>query len=63
MALRDILIIPDKRLREVSKPVAKIDASIAVALARAGRPTRFEWNYGFIREAIIASPTDKLVRA
>jgi peptide deformylase len=28
MALRDILILPDKRLRQVSKPVAKIDASI-----------------------------------
>jgi peptide deformylase len=28
MALRDILSIPDKRLRQVSKPVAKIDASI-----------------------------------
>jgi peptide deformylase len=28
MALRDILIIPDKRLRQVSKPVAKIDALV-----------------------------------
>ena len=28
MALRDILILPDKRLRQVSKPVAKVDASI-----------------------------------
>src|SRR6266849_2762650 len=27
MALRDILIIPDKRLRQVSKPVGKIDAA------------------------------------
>jgi peptide deformylase len=27
MALRDILIIPDKRLRQVSKPVVKIDAA------------------------------------
>jgi peptide deformylase len=27
MAVRDILIIPDKRLRQVSKPVAKIDAA------------------------------------
>ena len=27
MAVRDILILPDKRLRLVSKPVAKIDAS------------------------------------
>jgi len=25
MAVRDILILPDKRLRLVSKPVAKID--------------------------------------
>jgi peptide deformylase len=28
MAVRDIIILPDKRLRQVSKPVAKIDASI-----------------------------------
>ncbi len=28
MALRDILILPDKRLRLVSKPVAKVDAAI-----------------------------------
>jgi len=28
MALRDILILPDRRLRSVSKPVAKIDANI-----------------------------------
>ena len=28
MTVRDILIIPDKRLRQVSKPVAKVDASI-----------------------------------
>jgi peptide deformylase len=28
MALRDILILPDKRLRLVSKPVARIDAGI-----------------------------------
>lgn len=28
MSIREILILPDKRLREVSKPVAKIDASI-----------------------------------
>lgn len=28
MALRDILVIPDKRLRIVSKPVATVDASI-----------------------------------
>jgi peptide deformylase len=28
MALRDILIIPDKRLRQVSKPVGKIDAEV-----------------------------------
>jgi peptide deformylase len=27
MAVRDILILPDKRLRTVSKPVAKIDAA------------------------------------
>jgi peptide deformylase len=27
MAVRDILILPDKRLRQVSKPVAKIDAA------------------------------------
>ena len=28
MALRDILILPDKRLREVSEPVKKIDAGV-----------------------------------
>ena len=28
MALREILILPDKRLRQVSEPVKKIDASI-----------------------------------
>ena len=28
MALRDILILPDKRLRLVSEPVAKVDAAI-----------------------------------
>jgi peptide deformylase len=28
MALRDILILPDKRLRAVSKPVAKIDSDV-----------------------------------
>jgi peptide deformylase len=28
MALRDILIIPDKRLRQVSEPVKKIDAGL-----------------------------------
>ena len=28
MALRDILILPDKRLRLVSKPVARVDAAI-----------------------------------
>jgi peptide deformylase len=28
MAVRDILIIPDKRLRQVSKPVAKVDAGV-----------------------------------
>lgn len=30
-------------------------------LARAGRPTNFEWHYGFITHATIASPTDKVV--
>jgi peptide deformylase len=28
MAVRDILILPDKRLRLVSKPVAKVDSSV-----------------------------------
>src|SRR6266487_4012137 len=28
MALRDILILPDKRLRQISEPVKKIDAGI-----------------------------------
>ena len=27
MAVRDILILPDKRLRQLSKPVAKVDAA------------------------------------
>src|SRR6185312_1686914 len=27
MPVRDILVLPDKRLREVSKPVARIDAA------------------------------------
>jgi len=30
MALRDILILPDKRLRQVSEPVKKIDAPISI---------------------------------
>ena len=33
MALRDILILPDKRLRLVSKPVAKVDAAIRTLVA------------------------------
>jgi peptide deformylase len=33
MALRDIIVLPDKRLREVSKPVAKIDASVKALVA------------------------------
>jgi peptide deformylase len=33
MALRDILILPDKRLRQVSKPVGKIDSSIKKLVA------------------------------
>src|SRR5262249_60161970 len=28
MALRDILVLPDKRLRQVSDPVKKIDAGV-----------------------------------
>src|SRR5690606_34069014 len=28
MALRDMVILPDKRLRLISKPVAKIDSSV-----------------------------------
>src|SRR5262245_66557341 len=28
MALRDILVLPDKRLRRVSEPVKKVDAGI-----------------------------------
>ena len=28
MALRDILVIPDKRLRVISKPVEAVDASV-----------------------------------
>src|SRR5262249_60053585 len=33
MALRDILILPDKRLRQVSEPVKKIDAGIRKLIA------------------------------
>ena len=33
MALRDIIIIPDKRLRSVSKPVADIDGEIRTLVA------------------------------
>jgi peptide deformylase len=33
MALRDIIILPDKRLRKVSKPVAKIDEDIRALVA------------------------------
>ena len=33
MALRDIIILPDKRLRKISKPVGKIDAEIRTLVA------------------------------
>ena len=33
MAIRDILILPDKRLREVSKPVSKVDSSVRKLVA------------------------------
>ena len=33
MALRDILILPDKRLRQVSKPVANMDEDIRALVA------------------------------
>jgi len=33
MALREILILPDKRLRQISQPVAKIDAGIRQVVA------------------------------
>jgi peptide deformylase len=33
MALRDIIILPDKRLRSVSKPVAKIDDEVRTLVA------------------------------
>ena len=33
MALRDILILPDKRLRQVSDPVTKIDARVRALVA------------------------------
>jgi len=33
MALRDIIILPDKRLRSVSKPVAKISDDIRALVA------------------------------
>src|SRR6202163_1283208 len=33
MALRDIIILPDKRLRKISKPVVKIDQEIRTLVA------------------------------
>jgi peptide deformylase len=33
MAIRDILILPDKRLRAVSKPVGKVDAAVKKLVA------------------------------
>src|ERR1700674_5762338 len=33
MALRDIILLPDKRLRKVSKPVVKIDGEIRTLVA------------------------------
>ena len=33
MAIRDILILPDKRLRAVSKPVSKVDSSVRKLVA------------------------------
>src|SRR6202451_1137133 len=33
MALRDIILLPDKRLRKVSKPVVKIDDEIRALVA------------------------------
>jgi uncharacterized protein (TIGR02996 family) len=47
--------------KEEQKLLQSQGAAILGDLARAGRPTRFTWHYGFITEAIIASPTDKLV--
>lgn len=36
-------------------------ASILGELATAARPTRFAWSYGFVKEAIIGSPPEKVV--
>jgi uncharacterized protein (TIGR02996 family) len=47
--------------KEEQKLLQSQGAAILGELARAGRPTRFTWHYGFITEAIIASPTDKIV--
>jgi uncharacterized protein (TIGR02996 family) len=47
--------------KEVTSLLQSQGAAILGDLSRAGRPTRFEWHYGFITEAIIASPTDKVV--
>jgi len=47
--------------KEEQKLLQSQGAAILGDLARAGRPTRFTWHYGFITEAIIASPTDKVV--
>ncbi|MGC4114615.1 MAG: WGR domain-containing protein [Myxococcales bacterium] len=47
--------------KAVTQLLQKQGAAILGDLARAGRPTRFEWSYGFLKEVVLASPTDKLV--
>lgn len=47
--------------KAVTQLIQKSGSAFLGDLARAGRPTRFEWNYGFLEEAVVASPTDKLV--
>ena len=38
MALRDIIIIPDKRLRQVSEPVKTVDAEVRTLGDQAHQP-------------------------
>ncbi len=49
--------------REETSLLQSAGRAILGDLARAGRPTRFEWKAGFIDHAVIASPTHALVLA
>ncbi|MFO0599887.1 MAG: WGR domain-containing protein [Myxococcaceae bacterium] len=47
--------------REVTALLQSQGHAILKDLARAGRPTNFDWHYGFVTHATLASPTDKVV--